>query len=179
MGGFRKAMPFTFATFTIGALALAGFPLTSGFFSKDEILAFTINRGGFFVVLGVLGYLAAGLTAFYAFRHRVPRVLWGRRCRRRASSRSGRLAHHEPENPLTRRARGHGRGLPGPGAPHRRARVADARGDGAAGPARDPAGVLAIPGVTDAIENFLEPTLRGLALRRHRAQRRRRVDRAA
>src|SRR3989441_882196 len=41
MGGFRKAMPFTFATFTVGALALAGFPLMSGFFSKDEIIAFT------------------------------------------------------------------------------------------------------------------------------------------
>ena len=45
MGGFRRAMPFTFITFTIGALALAGFPLMSGFFSKDEILAFAINRG--------------------------------------------------------------------------------------------------------------------------------------
>ena len=52
MGGFRKAMPFTFVTFTFGALALAGFPFTSGFFSKDEILAFTINRGGWYVVLG-------------------------------------------------------------------------------------------------------------------------------
>ncbi|MEJ7715225.1 MAG: proton-conducting transporter membrane subunit [Thermoleophilaceae bacterium] len=52
MGGFKKAMPFTYATFVIGALALAGFPLFSGFFSKDEILAYTINRGGGYVVLG-------------------------------------------------------------------------------------------------------------------------------
>ena len=43
MGGFRRAMPFTFVTFTIGALALAGFPLTAGFFSKDEIIAFTLE----------------------------------------------------------------------------------------------------------------------------------------
>src|SRR5205085_3969783 len=42
MGGFKKSMPFTYATFLIGALALAGFPLMSGFFSKDEILAYTI-----------------------------------------------------------------------------------------------------------------------------------------
>jgi NADH-quinone oxidoreductase subunit L len=38
MGGLRKAMPHTFWTFVIGSLALAGFPLTAGFFSKDEIL---------------------------------------------------------------------------------------------------------------------------------------------
>ena len=68
MGGFRKAMPFTFVTFTFGALALAGFPFTSGFFSKDEILAFTIDRGGWYVVLAIAGYLGAALTAFYAFR---------------------------------------------------------------------------------------------------------------
>src|SRR3954465_13856245 len=45
MGGFRKAMPFTFITFTCAALALAGFPLFSGWFSKDEVLAYTLNRG--------------------------------------------------------------------------------------------------------------------------------------
>jgi hypothetical protein len=38
MGGMRQAMPVTFWTFIIGSLALAGFPLTAGFFSKDEIL---------------------------------------------------------------------------------------------------------------------------------------------
>ena len=39
MGGFRKAMPFTFGCFVVGGLALAGVPPFSGFFSKDEILA--------------------------------------------------------------------------------------------------------------------------------------------
>ena len=77
MGGFRRAMPFTFVTFTIGALALAGFPLMSGFFSKDEVLAFTINRGGGYWVIAIAGYLAAGLTAFYAFRM-VFRVFFGK-----------------------------------------------------------------------------------------------------
>ena len=38
MGGMRKFMPHTFWTFVVGTLALAGFPLTAGFFSKDEIL---------------------------------------------------------------------------------------------------------------------------------------------
>src|SRR6185436_19570245 len=66
MGGFRRAMPFTFVTFTIGALALAGAPLLAGYFSKDEILAFALNRGGGYAVLGVLGYIGAFLTAIYA-----------------------------------------------------------------------------------------------------------------
>src|SRR4029079_15062884 len=41
MGGLRKSMPFTYVTFLCGALALEAFPMTSGFLSKDEILAFT------------------------------------------------------------------------------------------------------------------------------------------
>src|SRR3712207_9245090 len=44
MGGFRRAMPLTFITFTIGALALAAFPPMSGLLSKDEILAYTLDR---------------------------------------------------------------------------------------------------------------------------------------
>src|SRR2546423_7656349 len=54
MGGFRRAMPFTFVTFTVGALALSGLPPMSGWFSKDSVLAFTIHRGGGYVVLGVV-----------------------------------------------------------------------------------------------------------------------------
>ena len=157
MGGFRRAMPFTFAAFTIGALALAGFPLTSGFFSKDEILAFTINRGGFFVVLGVLGYLAAGLTAFYAFRL-VFRVFYGDPVPEALELEAGRLAHHEPENPLTGEPEDTDVGFPGP-EHHIAERAALMR------TAMAPlallaivAGALAIPGVTNAIENFLEPT---------------------
>src|SRR3712207_241533 len=76
MGGFRRAMPYTFATFTIGALALAAFPPMSGLFSKDAILAFNLDRGGGYALLAVAGYVAAGLTAFYAFRM-VFRVFWG------------------------------------------------------------------------------------------------------
>ena len=43
MGGFRKSMPFTFGCFVVGGLALAGVPPFSGFFSKDEILAYTAD----------------------------------------------------------------------------------------------------------------------------------------
>ncbi len=66
LGGLRKVMPITFWTFLIGAFALSGFPLFSGFFSKDEILAAGFASGN--TVLWVVGVLTALLTAFYTFR---------------------------------------------------------------------------------------------------------------
>jgi NADH-quinone oxidoreductase subunit L len=67
MGGLRKKMPVTFATFLIGGLALSGFPLvTAGFWSKDEILADAFYHHHY-IVFGVLA-LAALLTAFYTMR---------------------------------------------------------------------------------------------------------------
>ncbi len=68
MGGLRSAMPYTFWTFGIAVLAIAGTPLTAGFFSKDEILwqAFSSPHGS--PLLWVLGVTGAGLTAFYMFR---------------------------------------------------------------------------------------------------------------
>jgi NADH-quinone oxidoreductase subunit L len=66
MGGLRRKMPITFWTFLIGGFALAGFPLvTAGFWSKDEILASTIN--GHVAVFLTLA-IAAFLTAFYTMR---------------------------------------------------------------------------------------------------------------
>jgi NADH-quinone oxidoreductase subunit L len=67
MGGLRKKMPLTFATFLIGGLALSGFPLvTAGFWSKDEILADAFAHHHY-IVFGMLA-LAALLTAFYTMR---------------------------------------------------------------------------------------------------------------
>jgi len=66
MGGLRKKMPWTFATFLVGILALSGTPLLSGFFSKDEILIDAFERGATFPWL--LAVITAILTAFYAFR---------------------------------------------------------------------------------------------------------------
>ncbi len=65
MGGLRKYMPFTAVTFLIGTLAISGIPPFAGFWSKDEILgnAFAANP-----VLWGVGYLTAGITAFYMFR---------------------------------------------------------------------------------------------------------------
>ena len=168
MGGFRRAMPFTFITFTIGALALAGFPLTSGFFSKDEILAFTINRGGWYVVLAIVGYIGAFLTAFYAFRM-VFRVFFGEPVPEARELEGGHLAHGEPMNPMTGEPEDTDVGFPGPGAPRGRARLADEGGDGAAGAARRSwAASSAIPGVTDTLEKFLEPTFEDSRFARHR-----------
>ncbi len=69
MGGLRRHMPITWITFLVGGLCLAGFPLTSGFFSKDEILWETVSSGGSAAyALWGLGALTALLTAFYTFR---------------------------------------------------------------------------------------------------------------
>jgi NADH-quinone oxidoreductase subunit L len=113
MGGFRRAMPFTFVTFTVGALALAGFPPFAGFFSKDEVIAFTLNRGGGYVVLAVVAYLGAFLTAFYAFRM-VFRTFFGDPAPEALELEEGRLAHHEPANPLTGEPEDADVGFPGP-----------------------------------------------------------------
>jgi NADH-quinone oxidoreductase subunit L len=74
MGGLRKYMPITNITFLIAALTIAGFPLTSGFFSKDEILvaAWEHNK----LIYGV-GIFVAGLTAFYMFRIYFG-IFWGK-----------------------------------------------------------------------------------------------------
>jgi NADH-quinone oxidoreductase subunit L len=67
MGGLRRKMPRTFATFLIGGFALAGFPLlTAGFWSKDEILSDAFGNGHLAVFLTLAA--AALLTAFYAMR---------------------------------------------------------------------------------------------------------------
>ncbi len=65
MGGLKKALPITFITMMIGTVAIAGIPPLSGFFSKDEILAYAFVSNPVFWVLGFLGALC---TAFYMFR---------------------------------------------------------------------------------------------------------------
>jgi NADH-quinone oxidoreductase subunit L len=74
--GLRKVLPHTHWTFLCGALALAGFPLLSGFWSKDEILDAAWMAGThqansyriWYLVLWLAGMITAGLTAFYTFR---------------------------------------------------------------------------------------------------------------
>ncbi len=69
MGGLRRYMPWTYITFLAGSVALAGIFPTSGFWSKDEILASAFHAGpwvGYFVY--ALGLAAVFMTAFYMFR---------------------------------------------------------------------------------------------------------------
>ncbi len=68
MGGLKKYLPITYWTFILGTLAICGIPGFSGFFSKDEILwkAYSSQYGG--PIFWVIGFVTAGLTAFYMFR---------------------------------------------------------------------------------------------------------------
>ena len=68
MGGLKDKLPITYWTFLIGSLALAGFPLTAGFFSKEALLLSAWNAGALGQTLTVLGILTASMTAFYSFR---------------------------------------------------------------------------------------------------------------
>ena len=68
MGGLKNKMPITYWTMLIGSLALAGFPLTAGFFSKDEILVSAWSAGTLGKMLAGVGLVTAFMTAFYSFR---------------------------------------------------------------------------------------------------------------
>ena len=91
MGGLRRYMPVTHATFLIACLAIAGIWPLSGFFSKDEILTacFAFSPVMVWVMTGI-----AGLTAFYMFRLYY-NIFWGR------ENRELHAAHRPHEAPLT------------------------------------------------------------------------------
>lgn len=70
MGGLRKTMPITYYTFLLATVAIAGVPFTSGFLSKDGILAGTLafgNLSGHWLI-PIMAFVSAGMTAFYMFR---------------------------------------------------------------------------------------------------------------
>jgi NADH-quinone oxidoreductase subunit L len=158
MGGFRKAMPFTFACFVIGGLALSGIPPFSGFFSKDEILLVTGELGGWHWGLYVVGYIGAFLTAVYTFRM-IFRAFYGDPVPEARELEGGHLHHAEhPTNPATGEVEDIDVGFPGP--THAIAerewpmKVAmSVLAVGAVG-----AGLLQIPNVDFVIDDFLRPT---------------------
>jgi NADH-quinone oxidoreductase subunit L len=157
MSGFGKAMRFTSITFICGGLALAAFPGTSGFFSKDEILAYAHARGGMYDIFQILGYFGALLTAVYTFRL-IFRILPGRPCKEAQELiDTGHLAHETPRNPGTGEEEDTDVGFPG--AEHHIAEQSP--------PMKIAMGVLAflalfagliqVPGVDSVVTNFLEP----------------------
>jgi NADH-quinone oxidoreductase subunit L len=160
MGGFRRSLPFTSALLIVGALSLAAFPGTAGFFSKDEILVFAAQRGGAYWIFAVGGYLGALLTAFYSFRIGF-RVVFGPPCEVARNLEQGVHVHLEPENPATGEAEDTDIGFPG----EKHTVAEDAwpmriamsiLGFGALF-----AGYLQVPGVDNVVENFLSPTFAG------------------
>jgi NADH-quinone oxidoreductase subunit L len=161
MGGFRKAMPYTFVLMTIGALALAAFPGTSGFFSKDEILVYAATRGGFYWIFAIGGYAAAFLTAFYSFRI-IFRVFYGKKAPEAKELEDGHLAHGEPFNPKDGSPEDNDVGFPGPehhiADPGKFGSLGMRIGMGVLGVGALFIGWIQVPGIDDVVTNFLEPT---------------------
>ena len=159
MSGFRTALPFTFGCFLVGGLALAAFPGFSGFFSKDDVLAFVAEDGGFHWILYVVGYIGAFLTAVYTFRM-IFRAFLGEPCpEARELEETGHLPPRRAGEPDDRGEGGHRRRLPRPRPLHRRARVAHEGRHERARLRRDLPGRAPAPvRLTDAIDKFLEPT---------------------
>src|SRR5262249_13421993 len=114
MGGFRRALPFTYICFVIGGLALAGVPPLSGFFSKDQILADVGSMGGWHWALYVAGYRGALLTAVYTLRM-IFRAFWGDPVPEAVEFAEGHPHHAEhPTNPQTGEVEDTDVGFPGP-----------------------------------------------------------------
>ena len=101
MGGLRTKMPVTCWLMFIGCLALAGFPLTSGFFSKDMILAGALSKGllggdSSYTLLAAVGLATAFLTAYYTFRLWFRVFLGPYRCEMGHDHHGDEPAPHEP-----------------------------------------------------------------------------------
>ena len=164
MGGFRKALPFTFACFIIGGLALSGLPPFSGWLSKDDIIGYLNHRGGGFEILGILGYLGALMTGIYTFRL-IFRAFWGDPVSEAQELAAGHQHHAEHGfNPGTGEIEDPQVGFPGDD--HA---VAERNG-----PMKFAMSILAIlavigglvqiPGVDDKVTQFLSPSFAGSRL---------------
>ena len=164
MHGFRKAMPFTFACFLIGGLALSGVPPFSGWFSKDDILAYVNNRGGIYEVIGILGYVGALLTGLYTFRM-IFRAFCGAPSKEAVEYAHGHPAHAEvPRNPLTGEVEDTAVGFPGSEHATAEDEPAMTIAMGLLAALAVVGGALQIPGVDHVITNFLAPSLAGAPL---------------
>ena len=92
MGGLARKIPITYVTMLIGSVAIAGVPPLAGFFSKDEILGGALKNG--FIWVWAIGFVVAGMTAFYMFRL-MGMTFWGE------SRVDPEVEHHIHESPPT------------------------------------------------------------------------------
>jgi NADH-quinone oxidoreductase subunit L len=167
MGGFRKAMPFTFGCFVIGGLALSGVPPFSGFFSKDEILLVLGEQGHWKWALYIAGYVGAFLTAVYTWRM-IFRAFWGEPVPEARELEQGHLHHAEAHvNPATGEEEDTAVGFPGPEhvIAERSVAMRVAMGLLAAGSVAG--GIVLIPKTTTWFDTFLEPTFGGSSVVTH------------
>src|SRR6478672_4195439 len=158
MGGFKKAMPFTYACFVIGGLSLAGVPPFAGFFSKDDILLVMGEEGGWHWVLYAVGYVGAFLTAIYTWRM-IFRAFWGEPVEQARELEDGHLYHApQPFNPANGEIEDTDVGFPGP--EHHIAERALTMRAAMAGLAvlAIVGGIALVPHTTTWLETFLEPT---------------------
>src|SRR4051812_1038193 len=167
MRGFKKAMPFTYGCFIIGGLALAGVPPFSGFFSKDEILLFEAEAGGWHWILYVVGYITALMTAVYTWRM-IFRAFWGAPVEQARELEHGHLYHApEPTNPATGEVEDTNVGFPGP-EHHIAERALPMKvAMGTLAVLATLGGIVLIPKTTTWLDTFLEPTFAGGASVHH------------
>jgi NADH-quinone oxidoreductase subunit L len=159
MGGFRKAMPFTFGCMVIGGLALSGVPPFAGFFSKDEIIALELARGDWHIALGVMGYVGSFLTAIYTFRMIFRAFLGDPVPEARELIETGHIHHAEaPTNPATGEVEDTDIGFPGPDHHIAEREFSMKVAMGGLAVLACVAGLIQVPHVTDAVHKFLEPT---------------------
>jgi NADH-quinone oxidoreductase subunit L len=142
----------------VGGLALAGIPIFSGFWSKDEILATLLARDDWHIVLAVLGYVGAFMTAVYTFRM-IFRAFHGEPVEPAKELEGGHL-YHAPEhtNPATGEVEDTEVGFPG--ADHH---IAEREGSmkiamGTLAVLATIGGFVQIPGVTHVLTTFFTPT---------------------
>jgi NADH-quinone oxidoreductase subunit L len=158
MGGFRRALPFTYGAFVIGGIALAGIPPFSGFFSKDEILLVTGERGGWHWALYVVGYIGALLTAIYTFRM-IFRAFHGEPVPEARELQAGHQHHAEvPRNPATGEEEDTDVGFPGPNHPLAERALPMRAAMSVLALGAIGAGLVQIPKVDFVIEDFLRPS---------------------
>jgi NADH-quinone oxidoreductase subunit L len=168
MSGLRRALPFTFACFVIGGLALTGVPPFSGFFSKDGILLYVGGRGGWHWALYVAGYLGAFLTGLYTFRM-IFRAFLGEPCPEAVELiEHGHLFHPaQPTNPANGEVEDTDVGFPGP-EHHIAERALPMRAAmSLLALLAIVGGIVSIPKTTSWLDHFLAPTFADSTITSH------------